>query len=176
METVETDLYVYSSDSFLLKQIQRLVFMEEDGELEFSMSQLLPMPSAYNKIPDRQIYGYHWRKLFWGVIEDKNEINKTIRANSFRVSYANTNVPADNWFNSFYMMTERLHQSCEVFPEPELVILYANGIFGTREQGFIHWEPGMEFKYEDILSEESKSRLRQFFPHKWIDKYGELWE
>ena len=73
-------------------------------------------------------------------------------------------------------MTERLHPSCEVFPEPELVILYANGIFATKEQGFIHWEPGMEFKYEDMLSEESKVRLRQFFPHKWIDKYGELWE
>ena len=67
METVETDLYVFCSDSFLLKKIQRLVFMEEAGELRFSMSQLLPMPSGYSEIPNYQIYGHHWRELFWGV-------------------------------------------------------------------------------------------------------------
>ena len=165
METVETDLYVFCSDSFLLKKIQRLVFMEEAGELRFSMSQLLPMPSGFSGVPNYQIYGHHWRELFWGVTVDKNEFHKEIRENSFQVSYATTNIPADNWFYCFYKMVERLYWSSEIYPEPELVILYAHGIFDTREQGFVHWEPGMEFKYEDMLTEESKFRLRQFFPH-----------
>ncbi len=52
METVDTDLFVYSSDSFLLKKIQRLVFMEEAGELKFSMNQLLPMPLGFTGVPN----------------------------------------------------------------------------------------------------------------------------
>lgn len=176
METVETDLYVFCSDSFLLKKIQRLVFMEEAGELRFSMSQLLPMPSGYSEIPNYQIYGHHWRELFWGVTDDNTEIFNRIQDNYFCVSYATTNIPADNWFYSFYKMVERLHWSCGVCPKPELVILYAHGIFATREQGFVHWEPGKEFKYEGTLSSESKNRLLQFFPQKRINNYGEFWE
>ena len=176
METVETDIYVYCSDSFLLKKIQRLVFKEEAGELRFSMSQLLPMPSGFNGIPNYQIYGHHWRKLFWGVTDDNTEIFNVIQDNYFQVSYATLNIPADKWFYSFYKMAERLHRSCEIYPEPELVILYANGIFATKDQDFVHWEPGKEFKSEGILSSESKNRLLQFFPQKRINNYGEFWE
>lgn len=64
MEKIETDLHVYCSDSNLQKKIVKLVFSENDqGELRFTMNQLLPLPPELGGIPCYQLYNHYWRKL-----------------------------------------------------------------------------------------------------------------
>jgi len=176
MEHVETDLYVYCSDSFLLKKLQRLVFIEEAGEQKFSMNQLLPLPSGYSGVPNYQIYGHHWRRIVWGASQDGTELGKYIDTNRFDVSFTTPRVPALIWFETFCKMSERLYKDSGIIPKPELVIFYAYGIFDTRNQGFVFWEPGGKLEIYDTFQEEWRSILDQVFNDKRFEYYrGETW-
>lgn len=177
MENLETDLYVYCGDTILLRKLQRLVFVEDAGELKFSMNQLLPLPSWYSGIPNYQIYGHHWREIVWGVSQDGKEIGKDINNNSFLVSIFTPWLPVLKWFITFCKMSERLYQDCEIVPKPELVIFYAYGIFGTRDQGFSLWEPAKELVLHDTFQEHWLPRLKQLFNSRRIDYYvSDTWE
>lgn len=177
MGKVETDMHVYCSDSYLLKKIQRLVFAEdEQDELEFTMNQLLPLPSGFSGIPNYQIYGHHWRELLWGVNQDGKEFHKNIYENNFDVHFTTPRIPANKWFETFCQMAEMLYKDCEIFPVPELVVLYVYGIFDTRDQGFVCWEPGKDIVFEQNFPEENRERYIKLFGEKWIDRFGDVWE
>ncbi len=176
MEKVETDLHVYCSDSFLLKKIKNLVFSTDDhGELKFTMNQLLPLPSGFSGIPNYQIFGHHWRRLFWGVKQDGIEYHKNIYENVFDVHFTTPWIPVNVWFTAFCMMSELLYEDCEIFPVPELVVLYAHGILATWDQEFVCWEPGMEIVLEQEFPEENRERYISLFGQKWIDRFGDVW-
>lgn len=180
MERVETDMYVYCSDSFLLKKLQKLVFVENgQGDLEFSMNQLLPLPSGFSGIPNYQIFGHHWRELMWGVDQDGREFGKHINENDFSIHYTTPWVPGLKWYAIFCEMAEKLHDNWRLSPKPTLVVLYAFGVFDTSYQGYSHWEPGMDLQLNDLFPGESADRLKQFFPSKDIDRFignGDTWE
>lgn len=176
MEKVETDLHVFCSDSFLLQKIQKLVFMkDENGKPKFSMNQLLPLLSDFSGVPNYQIYGHHWRKLLWGVKQDGREYHKNIYENKFDVHFTTPWIPGLKWFKTFCHMSEILYKNCEIIPEPELVVLYAYGIFDTEDQGFVCWEPGKGIVLEQEFPEENRERYIKLFGHKWIDRFGDVW-
>jgi hypothetical protein len=177
MEKVETDMHVYCSDIYLLKKIQRLIFAEDEhGELQFTLNQLLPLPSGFSVVPNYQIYGHHWRKLLWGVEQDGEEYHKNISENKFDVHFTTPWKPVNEWFKTFCQMVELLYNDSEIYPEPELVILYAYGIFDTRDQGFVCWEPRKEIVIEQKFPEENRERYIKLFGQKWIDRFGDVWD
>ena len=177
MEFIDNDLFVYCSDSFLLRKIQKLVFTKDDnGELSFSLNQVLPMPKDFSGTSKYQMFGRCWREAIWGVPHDGKEYNRNINNYDFDVHFSTPRNPCINWFEIFQEMAEALHKNCDIFPEPVLVILYAYGEFDTSNQGFIHWEPGMKFERKNKLEEKSRERLLQFFDPFWLNRYGDTWD
>lgn len=176
MELVENELYVYCSDSLLIEQIRKLVFIEEAGEQKFSMNQLLPLPSGYSDVSNCRIFGHHWREVVWGVCQDGNEFNKYISNNRFHVYFTTPWMSVLCWLDTFINMSERLYENIGITPKPEVVIFFAYGIFDTRMQGFLLWEPGGELEIHDTFQENWRSRLNQVFKEKRFDYYwGEVW-
>lgn len=177
MEYIDNDLFVYCSDSFLLRKIEKLIFKkDENGELIFTMNQLLPMPQDFSGLVEFQMFGRHWREIIWGAYQDGKEYKRKINNHDFDVHFSTPRTPGIYWFYIFQEMAEVLHKNCDISPEPELVILYAYGEFNTSSQGFIHWEPGIKFERKKKLEEKSRERLLQFFDPIWINRYGDTWD
>ncbi len=175
-EYVETDLHVYCSDSTLLKKIQELAFSKDKrGELKFTMKKLLPLPEGFETKFGYQEFGHHWRDILWGVKQDGQEFHKNFKENTFDVHFTTSNFPGNKWFETFCQISEKLYNDCEIIPKPELVVLYAYGIFDTEDQGFVCWEPGKGIVLEQEFPEENRERYSSLFGQKWIDRFGDVW-
>jgi len=145
---VNNILKISCDDDKILEKIKALMFtIDSEGELNYTMEKLLPMPKEFSDIEGYNDYGYNWCCVMWGTKWDVCDPEVLLSGNTIRIHYETAWSPNTEWVESLCKYIKWMLYAIDDQPTIELVHEYSE--IGMNFGGILEWSPDKKFKYHE---------------------------
>ncbi len=159
---IENILRINCDDDKAMETIAQLLFKRnEEGELHFTMTKLLPVPEGFDQNPGYSKYGYNWCISNWGTKWDISYPGIFFWENELILNYHTAWNPNIEWLKSLCRYINTLNFMHKNKSTPRISIEYVYGEVDMEIGSLLYWEPQMDFTYKRCNFNEYNQRLSE---------------
>ena len=141
-------LLIHCDNEQLLDKIHELFYLEEDGEIRYTMMKLVPIPpDTYDKEGNPAI-GFFTPRGYWGTRSNFWWPKPERRKNEFILEYYTANGPNHYWIEELVSSILKMLEDFSGNTKPKLYVKHLFDVCQIMTDGFMYWEPGLEMNYE----------------------------
>lgn len=141
-------LLIHCDNEQLLEKIHELFYLEEDGEIQYTMMKLVPIPpDSYDDV-GRPLYGFFTPMGYWGTRSNFWRPKPYRTKNEFILEYSTANGPNKLWIHDLLSSIMEMLNIFSGDSKPQVFVKHLYDICQVQFAGYMYWEPGMEMKYE----------------------------
>lgn len=123
-------LQIYCANEQLLERTYELFYQKEDGEIQYTMMKLVPIPPDDYDSKGNPLFGFFKPMGYWGTRSNFWSPKPTKRKNEFSGG-----------------------------TKPKIFIKHQFDICQVQTAGYMFWKPGLEMKYEYSTEEDQNEKI-----------------
>lgn len=141
-------LLIHCDNEQLLDKIHELFYLEEDGEIRYTMMKLAPIPpDTYDKEGNPAI-GFFTPRGYWGTRSNFWWPKSDRRKNEFILEYYTANGPNLYWIEDLICSIMEMLDEYSIETNQKLFIKHTFYVLQLFAAGYLYWEPGMAIEYD----------------------------
>jgi hypothetical protein len=152
-------LQIHCDNEGLLKKIHGLFYQDKEGEIEYTMMKLIPIPPDKYDENGTPLYGFFTAMGYWGT--RSNFCNTKIKwyKDEFIFEYWTANGPNHYWIEELiYAIIDVLNEYKDN-NKPKIFIKHLFDVCQVMTAGYMYWEPGLDMKYEYSTEENLNQKI-----------------
>ena len=152
-------LLIYCDNEQILEKIHDLFYQDEDGEIQYTMMKLVPVPADKYDDEGNALFGFFTPMGYWGTRSDFWSPKPTRRKNEFVLEYNTANGPNNYWIHTLISSIMVELDEFSGATKPKLFIKHLFDVLQLQTVGYMYWEPGMAMEYDYSTEEEPNEKV-----------------